>query len=39
VRSARASAVARNLTELAQALSPRREESRSGLLGRLFRKA
>jgi pilus assembly protein CpaE len=40
VRSARASAVARNLTELAQALSPRREEeNRVGLLGRLFRKA
>jgi pilus assembly protein CpaE len=38
MRSGRSSAVARSLTELAQALSPRREENR-GLIGRLFKKA
>jgi pilus assembly protein CpaE len=38
-RSARSNNVARQLAELAQVLSPRQEDNRSGLLGRLFRKA
>jgi pilus assembly protein CpaE len=39
IRSARGNTVARHLADFAQALSPRPEENRSGLLGRLFKKA
>jgi pilus assembly protein CpaE len=39
VRTARANPVARHLVDFADTLSPRPEEARSGLLGRLFRKA
>lgn len=39
IKTSRASAVARNLVDFAESLSPRPEESRSGLFGRLFRRA
>jgi len=38
-RSARSNAVSRQLAELAQELNPTPDESRTGLLGRLFRKS
>jgi pilus assembly protein CpaE len=38
-KAARSSAVSRQLTEFAQALSPRVEETRGGILDRLFRRA
>jgi pilus assembly protein CpaE len=39
VRTARANPVARHLVDFADTLSPRPEEARGGLLGRLFRRA
>jgi pilus assembly protein CpaE len=39
VRTARGNPVARHLVDFADTLSPRPEEARGGLLGRLFRKA
>jgi len=39
VRNARTNPVARHLVDFADTLSPRPEEARGGLLGRLFRKA
>ena len=39
VRTARANPVARHLVDFADTLSPRPEETRGGLLGRLFRRA
>jgi pilus assembly protein CpaE len=39
IRTARGNTVARHLADLAQELSPRPDETRGGLLGRLFRKA
>ncbi len=39
VRTTRANPVARHLVELAESLSPRPDEARGGLLGRLFRRA
>ncbi len=39
VKAARGNIVSRQLAEFAQSLSPRPEETRSGLLGRLFKKA
>jgi pilus assembly protein CpaE len=38
-RTARGNTVARHLADLAEALSPRPEEARGGLLGRIFRRA
>ena len=38
-RTARGNTVAKHLADFAQTLSPRPEETRSGLLGRIFRKA
>jgi pilus assembly protein CpaE len=38
-RTARGNTVAKHLADFAQTLSPRPEENRGGLLGRLFRKA
>jgi pilus assembly protein CpaE len=38
-RTARGNTVAKHLADFAQTLSPRPEEARSGLLGRIFRKA
>jgi pilus assembly protein CpaE len=38
-RTARGNTVARHLVDLAEALSPRPEETRSGLLGRIFKRA
>jgi pilus assembly protein CpaE len=38
-RSARGNTVARHLIDLAETLSPRSEESRGGLLGRIFKRA
>lgn len=39
MRSSRTNSVARQLAEFAASLSPRPDESRAGLLGRIFRKA
>ncbi len=39
VRTARGNTVARHLADLAETLSPRPEEARGGLLGRIFRRA
>jgi pilus assembly protein CpaE len=39
IRTARGNTVARHLVDLAEALSPSPEETRGGLLGRLFRRA
>lgn len=39
IRKARGNTVARHLADFAQELSPRPDEARGGLLGRLFRKA
>jgi len=38
-RAARSNSVARHLADFAEALSPRQEENRGGLLGRFFKKA
>lgn len=39
IRAARGNTVARHLAELAESLSPRAEEARVGLLGRIFKRA
>jgi len=39
IKASRANSVSRHLVDLAETISPRAEEARGGLLGRLFRKA